>query len=87
MKAMCCRCTAHYAPSEDPDANATFCGSCSRKLETLAREAETYQLQIRSGSVNVTPLNEADARTNREAIRKRLDPATKDTQMKTWRDK
>ncbi len=86
MKSSCCRCTGRYAPSEDPDASASFCGPCSRKLKTLASEAETYQLLIRSGDVNVKPLSEADARTNRQAIRKRLDPATKDTQMKTWRD-
>lgn len=71
MKAMCCRCAAHYAPSEDPDAIATFCGSCSRKLETLAREAEEYEDQINAGSISVTPENEKDAQRLSRAVTRR----------------
>ena len=53
MKSMCCRCVGHYDPSEDADANATFCGPCARKLETLSRDAKTYQDKINAGDPTV----------------------------------
>ena len=89
MLETCSRCVTHYDPNADPDASATFCGDCARKLATLSREAETYQQQIKSGDANVKPLNKADALKNRQAIRRRYghNPGNADTRMVTHRDK
>lgn len=72
MKSTCCRCVGHYDPSEDADANATFCGPCSRKLETLSRDARTYQEKINAGDPTVIPETPEDARKVRSAIHRRL---------------
>ncbi len=71
MKSTCCRCVGHSDPSGDIDANTTFCGSCSRKLETLSRDAEEYQRQLNSGDTSLTPTSEDDARRLSRAVTKR----------------
>ena len=72
MKSTCCRCVGHYDPSGDFDANTTFCGPCFRKLETLSRDAKTYQDKINAGDPTVTPENAEDAEKVRRAIKRRL---------------
>ena len=48
---------------------------------TEARAAETHRLRILSGDVNEPTENENEDREVRAAIRRRLDPNTRDTQF------
>ncbi|MCH8135624.1 MAG: hypothetical protein IIB77_06570 [Proteobacteria bacterium] len=79
-KANCAKCGQVF--TIEPWGTGAFCLGCVRELQGEAREAETYQKQINSGSVNVRPENEADRQRVKAAIRKRLSNSTRDCTYK-----
>lgn len=78
MKSMCSMCVKPFTPA--PGIPSAFCGPCIAKINADALEAESYESRIKNGDINVVPINAADAKRVRQAIRKRLDPKTRDTQ-------
>ena len=84
MQRTCAKCGDFFTPVLG--GNYGFCPCCVVALRNDSADAARYQRRIAAGDINVRPLNKADAAKNRRAIRKRLNPETKDTNLKTWRD-
>lgn len=81
----CAKCLVVYTVT--PCSNVGFCKGCLLAMQADAREAERHNNAIKAGDVNEIPQNDREHREVRQAIKRRLNPETKDTNMPTWRDK
>ena len=71
MNHTCSKCGNGYSPGRYAGSGA-FCLGCSKAINEAADAAALYQRRIAAGDINVRPENEADARTVRRQIRRRL---------------
>ncbi len=85
MQRQCCKCQGLYTPVQG--ASAAFCAACSTAMQTAYNDGVRHRNAILAGSPNELPENDREHREVRQAIRRHLNPQSKDTNLSTWRDK
>ena len=80
----CSRCMALYTPAQG--ASTAFCPACSTAVQTTYSDGVRHRNAILAGSLNELPTNDREHREVRRAIKRRLNPQTKDTIMPNWRN-
>jgi len=81
----CCKCQGLFRSA--PGTSTAFCPACSTAMDTAYADGVRHRNAILAGSPNELPENDREHREVRQAIKRRLNPQSKDTNMPNWRDR